>query len=75
MFSTLASGCGPVKPLKVSWAARSFNLRGTPKKRTVSGPCHLSCTASHYGSKQKEKSHAVLTLILLVHATYIQVFS
>ena len=28
------------------------------------------CKASHCGSKQQQSSHAMITLLLLVHATY-----
>jgi len=44
VFSTLVGGSqrlGEIQPLKISSAARSFNLSDPPQNRTISGPCHL----------------------------------
>jgi len=40
-FFNISRRLGEVQPLKTSSVARSFNLSVLPKKRTISGPCHL----------------------------------
>jgi len=40
-FFNISVRLGEVQPLKILLAARSFNLSGPPKIRTISGPCHL----------------------------------
>jgi len=47
-FFNISGRRGEVQPLKISSAARSFNLSGPPKIRTISGPCQLWFCSYHW---------------------------